>query len=88
MLMIRRITTTKTKIMMLMTMIRPCFADLQVLQDGPALRILCLGSPRKPNIYSWIYAIYKEIDYNNTKRMKLESHLPIMMSVCQIAPLR
>ena len=54
MLMIRRITTTKTKIMMLMTMIRPCFADLQVLQDGPELRILCLGSPRRPNIYSWI----------------------------------
>ena len=48
------IMTTTTTIMIMMTMIRPCFADLQVLQDGPELRILYLGSPRRPNIYSWI----------------------------------
>ena len=61
MLMMTRIKTTTT-IMIMMTMIRPCFADLQVLQDGPALRILCLGSPRKPNIYSWIMRSTKRND--------------------------
>ena len=62
MLMMRRIVTTTMVIMMMMTMIRPCFADLQVLQVGPALRILCLGSPRKPNIYSWIMRSTKRND--------------------------
>ena len=55
------IMTTTTTIMIMMTMIRPYFADLQVLQDGPALRILCLGSPRKPNIYSWICDLQRDM---------------------------